>query len=295
LQLPARDVDLFYDLYFPFLAYANEKTHALPGQSLPEKPKRMYMEDASAIRDRLYERPELIDSYISENPHRLGQAHLDIVRSWRGYVKGRFVVMRHLKEHTVFLSTEGQQMAFGVLGLREPLEAILGQRLPVLVDAVLLPSRDRIVYDGILHPYSVLFGAGIKREMKEGYEMAVAKYGIVTSLPVPGEARELEDAERLRLYLRDEHSRERYAEDVERLVGKSPDLLAIYYREMGKVHARRLGKELRSLGISDAWFGVIGDMVVASGPSKEDLERTLERVLPADRLGHVHVFRVRAR
>ena len=46
---------------------------------------------------------------------------------------------------------------------------------------MLLPWKDRIVCDGLLSSYSVMFGPGLRRGMKESYQAAKAA-GIITSL-----------------------------------------------------------------------------------------------------------------
>lgn len=60
-------------------------------------------------------------------------------------------------------------------------------RLPILVEAVLLPFRDQIVFDGILKPYRIIFGGGIRSNLNDVYRDAKERFGIITSLvPKPG-------------------------------------------------------------------------------------------------------------
>ena len=49
---------------------------------------------------------DLIESFVDENPAHLSDDELDIVRSWRHLVHGKFYVFRELKKYTVFLSTD---------------------------------------------------------------------------------------------------------------------------------------------------------------------------------------------
>jgi hypothetical protein len=64
-------------------------------------------------------------------------------------------------------------------------EDLVGHRLPHLCKTVLLPFQGRIVYDGMLAGYNVRFGSGIRRRLKESYDAARQRQGIVTSLPPP--------------------------------------------------------------------------------------------------------------
>jgi len=54
--------------------------------------------------------------------------------------------------------------------------------LPSRVKTILLPFQDKIVYDGFLLPYQIIFGGGIKAELKEIYLKAKRKGKIITSL-----------------------------------------------------------------------------------------------------------------
>lgn len=51
-------------------------------------------------------------------------------------------------------------------------------------ETVLLPFKDRIVYDGLLSGYNISFGGGIKRMLNDSYRRAKERQGIVTSLPI---------------------------------------------------------------------------------------------------------------
>src|SRR5207249_9433157 len=56
--------------------------------------------------------------------------------------------------------------------------------LPVLAETVLLPFKDKVIYDGLLGRYNIFFGGGIRRGLQERYSTAKERFGIVTTLPV---------------------------------------------------------------------------------------------------------------
>src|SRR6202023_1233979 len=97
---------------------------------------------------------------------------------------GRFYIFRELAKYTVFLSTDKQPIAYGVLALSQPFEELVGPYLPVLTQTVLLPFKDQIVYDGLLVSYRISFGPGIRRSLNESFKEAKERHGIVTSLPL---------------------------------------------------------------------------------------------------------------
>src|SRR6266852_2676289 len=53
-------------------------------------------------------RLNLIDVFTTANPARLTQEELGIVSSWRHLVAGRFIALRQLKKHTVFLPCDAR-------------------------------------------------------------------------------------------------------------------------------------------------------------------------------------------
>ena len=139
------------------------------------------------VRDAFLNHTDLIQSFVDENPTRLTDDELDIVRSWRHLVHGKFYVFRELKKYTVFLSTDKLPVAYGVLALSQPFEELIGPYLPVLTQTVLLPFKGTIVYDGLMSSYRISFGPGIRRSLNESFKEAKARHGIVTSLPMSNE------------------------------------------------------------------------------------------------------------
>ena len=86
------------------------------------------------------------------------------------------------------LNIDEPKKAYGVLPLIEPLEAVIGPRLPCMVKTVLLPFRDKIISDGLLMQYNVIFGGGTKKLFNEEYRRAKETFGIITSLGEPPSA-----------------------------------------------------------------------------------------------------------
>lgn len=184
MLLDRHDCELFFRLHRTLLFFVNQRLKVLPGDlATPEEFAALPPATRLKVRDALAANVELIDAFAAENPARLPDDELDIVRSWRHLVAGKFYVYRQLKAHAVFLSTTDPPVAYGVLALSQPFEELLGPYLPVLTDTVLLPFRGRIVYDGLLTSYNVSFGPGVRRSLDEAYGEAKARQGIVTALP----------------------------------------------------------------------------------------------------------------
>jgi hypothetical protein len=184
MQVTFDEGKLFYDLYAALLAFVNGKLKAVPEQfsdskgytSLPPG-KRL------AVRDALYAHRELLDEFVKENPSKLSVDKLKIVASWRHAVVGRFFIFRYLSKYAIFLNTDSPKKAYGVLALADPFEELVGPYLPRLIQTVLLPFKDKIIYDGLLSGHNITFGGGVKRRLNGEYREAKEAFGIITSLP----------------------------------------------------------------------------------------------------------------
>lgn len=176
---------LFYQLHRALLLFVNQKLAVIPNKvATPAAFGDLSPDLRLKVRDALLDNLQLIDAFVAENPARFSDAELEIVRSWRHLVRGKFFVFRELAKYTVFLTTSNSPVAYGVLALAQPFEELVGPNLPVMVEAVLLPFEGRIVYDGLMTAFSISFGPGIRRSLNESYKEAKARHGIVTSLPM---------------------------------------------------------------------------------------------------------------
>jgi hypothetical protein len=184
MSLDPDELRLFYKLYPALLCFVNQRQGITSTPfTTPGDFGKLPVEERLKLRDALVANMDLIDAFVVENPFRLPEDELEIVRSWNDLVAGEFYVYRCLKKYTVFLSTAEPVVAYGVHSLTEPLEDLVGHRLPHLCKVVLLPFQGRIVYDGMLAGYNVHFGSGIRRRLKESYDQARERHGIVTTLP----------------------------------------------------------------------------------------------------------------
>jgi hypothetical protein len=128
-------------------------------------------------------RLDLIDAFIAANPARLSQEELGFVSTWRHLVSGRFIALRQLKKHMILLTCDGTPTAYAVTGLVDPMEQVIRQRLPAMIETVLLPFRGKIIYDGIVNGFNVTFGPGSRRGFEQDFRAAKARNRIVPSLP----------------------------------------------------------------------------------------------------------------
>jgi len=184
MLLEPRDVEQFFRLHRTLMFFVNQRLNVIPDKlATPEEFAALSPGVRVKVRDALNANVDLIESFVDENPAHLSPDELDIVRSWRNLVAGKFYVFRELAKYTVFLSTPSPAIAYGVLALSQPFEDLIGPYLPVLTQTVLLPFKGMVVYDGLMSSYNISFGPGIRRNLNQDFKEAKARHGIVTSLP----------------------------------------------------------------------------------------------------------------
>ena len=163
--------------------FVNRRLRVIPDDpTTPDEFSNLALEKRLIVRDALVENIGPIDAFVAENTFHFSESELDTLHAWRHQLRGKFYIFRDLAKYTVFLSATKPVSAYGVLALSQPFEELTGP-LPIMVDAVLLPYKGRIVYDGLLSRYSISFGPGLRRSLNECFKEAKARQGIVTSLP----------------------------------------------------------------------------------------------------------------
>lgn len=181
--LPHREANLFFRLQKTLLCFVNQQVRvsgellSLEDFAVPRT------EEMLKVRDELIQKPDLLDSFLQQNPADLSGEELAIVSLWRHQVAGTFYIFRELKKHTIFLSSGGASVAYGVVALTQPFDELVPW-LPALTETVLLPFKNAIIYDGLLRVHNVSFGAGIRQMLNEKYKLAKEQSGIITSLPL---------------------------------------------------------------------------------------------------------------
>lgn len=122
----------------------------------------------------------ILDDIVTANPLQFSEADLSIVDSWRNRVSDKFILLKHLKNYSIFL---GNHNIYGVTGIVSPIDEMFPAFiLPLMVEAVLLPFEDRIIYDSLLMPYRVNFGGGAKKGFQKEYRELKNRSRIITSL-----------------------------------------------------------------------------------------------------------------
>ena len=263
-----------------------------PGVKVAKDIEQLPMNDMGAIRDQLYQDPTVLDNFIREKLTEPDE--IATVEGWKKYIKGKFFLFRHLKKHSIFLTTEEPYRAYGALGLTNPLKVIMPQ-VPTVVETVLLPFEGQIVCDGLLKGGRLYFGSGMRRSINSSYEQSKAQFGIITSLDQPVQELESPRVARLKSYLKTERSREDYWDEIVHLRDQSPELKRVYCQEMGKAYGKIHSKRYREIGFKNIWVAMYAEMPIATGKTKTAVEKVLAEILPRFQHQFVYIFQLKGK
>ena len=178
MRLEYSDVELFYRLWLPLLDFVNRKYQVCSKTEIIDLEEGVDPCDAKAAADYLWSHTAVLEEYLAAAE--LPEEDAQIVAGWKRCRPGRYILERHLKKGSVFLSAEDGAV-YMVKGLYSTWEEMLGEA-PVLLDAVLIPFRDSIISDGLVVPYPVYFGKGARADFKDAYMNAKRNQTIRSSI-----------------------------------------------------------------------------------------------------------------
>ncbi len=179
MKLSTQDAGLFFKLMWSLQTYVNLKLEIIPDIGTVDEYQKLPSSEKLSVREALYDNINLVDAYLEENPQKLSQEELEIIKSWKKFQRGDFFIERLLKKYAIFI---GDEKVYGVLALYETLEDVLPYaRWPYYAKTVLLPFKSKVIYDGLLQGYAVSFGGGIKATLRETYMAAKQSGRIIDS------------------------------------------------------------------------------------------------------------------
>jgi hypothetical protein len=184
MVLTEQEAKLFYDLTWSLQYYVNQKLKLIPAINSLEDYSALDMKQKLLVRNALYEKIDLIDlidEYVNDNPQKFSATELAEVKNWKNFVKDKFYIERYLKKYSIFIGSEDK--VYAVFGITQPLAEIVHKsHLPHVIETVLLPFANKIIYDGLLIHYSVHFGGNIASRLKDKYLIAKNNGEIIESL-----------------------------------------------------------------------------------------------------------------
>lgn len=181
-QLSRSECALFYETWYGLMGFVNERKKIIGAAIKPVYPNPVSDEQIYKAREILWENPGLIDDYLDAVA--LPDDKATLLKSWRNYhKKGMFFLVEYRPEYAVAIggNEQNEDRLYGIKGISRPLSDAMQRELPIQFETVLLPFRDKIIYDSFMSSMPIGFAEGAKRAFREMYETAIA-HGIITRL-----------------------------------------------------------------------------------------------------------------
>lgn len=182
MHLTKQDADLFFELTWSLQFFVNQQIKEFPEiQTVEEYKNTLASEDKGIVKDSIYASPHFIDDYLNKNPDNFNEEKLEIIRSWKQFVRGKFYIERFLKKHAILVSENDS--VYAVIGIYDGFDEMIHKsQLPLFVETTLLPFKGKLIYDGLLRSYNIHFGGNTKSNLKEDYMRAKQNGRIIDSL-----------------------------------------------------------------------------------------------------------------
>ncbi|HBR71028.1 TPA: hypothetical protein DIC20_05405 [Candidatus Dependentiae bacterium] len=123
--------------------------------------------------------PKIVETFIKNNSD-LHEDDIQLIKNWKDQKREHFFITKYGPEYTVFFSIK-KDKTYAVLGLTECIYDVLPQKLPIFVEACLLPYKNCIIWDGLVYIYTFSFGKYITNCLINKCEKAEKENKIITS------------------------------------------------------------------------------------------------------------------
>lgn len=164
--LSDQEKELFFKLRYDLLLAANKKLHIVEDIKTVVDLRECSWDELRLIRDSLVntKNEAIYDELLQEKKDDYSEIECKIIQDWKKKVPEKYFIVKHLKNYSVFLEEKAEPRLYGVIGISEPLSEVttrIALKLPVYTKTLLLPFKNKIIYDGVLEPYKIFFGPDV--------------------------------------------------------------------------------------------------------------------------------------
>lgn len=170
-HLESKDARSFYKMYMGLLDYVNQK-YQIVKESDFDIAYHVNPMDQVKIREKLFEDLSIIDEFIQKNPNHFNKMMLKQVKEVKNAVKVRGMIVKFERNYTIFI--DENDIVYGIIGANSNLDEIIDKNhLPHMCQLVLVPYKNKIIYDGVIEGIGVKMGPGIQsnivKTLKDSY------------------------------------------------------------------------------------------------------------------------------
>lgn len=181
-QLSTSECMLFYETWYGLMGFINDRKKVINARIKPIYPNPLSDEQVYKVRQVLWENPALIDDYLEAV--KLPEEKTKLLKSWRDHhKKGMFFLVDYKPEYAVIIGSNEQKedRLYGIKGISRSLADAMQRELPIQLETVLLPFKDKIIYDSFMSSMPIKFAEGAKKALREMYETSL-EHGVIIKL-----------------------------------------------------------------------------------------------------------------
>ena len=183
-QLSPYERKIFYETWYKLLDFINQKHSIVNIRIKPVYPAFHDELQLLKIREKLWANPRIIGEFISSTD-KLSDEEISLLQSWeKNHIKGQFLLVKYESEYAIIMRTDKDEPSklYAVKGMTTSIAEAMHRQLPVMLDTVLLPFKDKIIYDSFMASHNISFGDGIKEMFEKEYVESKDMYGIIRKL-----------------------------------------------------------------------------------------------------------------
>jgi len=180
--LSEEDGKLFYKLWFPLLDYVNKRFKVNKKLKKMTGVPSLDPVEVKAVADYMWTHSGVISDYLAADGKDLPEEHRQIIAGWMHCAKGMFALERHLKDGSILISMDNEQVYKSVGIVSSWREMFMFSECPVLFEGTLIPFRDVIISDGLVIEQRMRLGSNLKKHLKELYLEAKQSGRIIARL-----------------------------------------------------------------------------------------------------------------
>lgn len=233
-----------------------------------------------------------ITTFIRDHENSFSTEDTTLIKRMEHTVSGRFILISVKKDSIHLLHTTSDDM-YLLQVTPWSHEAIMNFKsfpLPLFIEAALFPSEGKIIYD-MLNVLGISIGPNMGKNLKADAEVAKAKYGIITTLPIPV-SKENQDILNLRGMMTNKNSIINNWDEIKDIICRNPEILTEYFQKLGAAYIRMKRKDLKNNEIY-GWFALYGWTVIAGGKTRTMTETAVQSLLTTDKYDRVVYFEVK--
>lgn len=290
--LEKNEADLFFSIYWNLLLYCNNIKKIKKNINSINEIISLKEKDWFEIRNVIFSDVQIIYNFIKENSNIYNKEEIEILENWAlFFIKSDFFIIEHTKTYSIFMDSNDYKKIYPVTGLTSFLDEIFPKPcLPVLINTILLPFKNKIIYDGLIVERNLQFGSNITFDIKENYKINNAKYGLTSDLTIKKDFKNENIEELLTEFLK---KPEFYEEEINELIYKNDNNLVIYSHLISKNYLKKYKKEIKELSIKDKYYlALYFGNVIQTSFSELELKESIAKIIPDDKIKFIYICKL---